>query len=109
MLNQLQVRQWVKLGTHLGLTLTKDQIENTSRSGNPTAETFIAAKKKNIDMNIRDVLEGLLAIREYELAERVCTEQGWACMGVYYIPETPEVLWLPFGTIDRICMGFCCM
>ena len=107
MLSQLQVRQWVKLGTHFGLT--KDQIENFRSHGNPTAETFITAKKKNIDMNFRDVLEGLLAIGEYELAERVCTEQGWSCMVMYYIPETPEVLWLPLGTTDGICKGFCCM
>ena len=75
-LSQLKVDLWVRLAIHYGLR--KDQIETIRSSGNPTAETFIAAKKENVDFNWRDVLEGLLAIGEYELAERVCTEQGWS-------------------------------
>ena len=37
--------------------------------------------KRDIDMNIRDILEGLLAAGEYEMAEHVCTstEQGLSC------------------------------
>ena len=79
MLSQLQVHQWVKLAVHFGLS--KDQIETIRSSQNPTAETLIAAKKKNIDLKMKDILEGILAIGELELAERLCTEQGWSCHG----------------------------
>ena len=50
-------------------------------------ETFVAAKKDNIDFNWKDVSEGLLAIGEYELAERVCTEQGWLCNSKCFSPS----------------------
>ena len=78
MLSQLQVHQWVKLAVHFGLS--KDQIEAIRSSQNHTAETFIAAKKENIGISWRDVIESLMAIGEYELAKRVCTEQGWLCI-----------------------------
>ena len=76
-LSQLRVDPWVRLAIHFGLKNNK--IETIRNSGNPTAETLIAAKKDNIDFNWKNVSEGLLAIGEYKLAERVCTEQGWLC------------------------------
>ena len=71
------MHQWVKLAIHFGLS--KDQIETIRSSQNPTAETLIAAKKENIELKWKNVLESLLLVGEYELAEHVCTNQGWSC------------------------------
>ena len=84
-LSQLKVDPWVRLAIHYGLK--KDKIETIRNSVNTTAETFVAAKKDNIDFNWKDVSEGLLAIGEYELAERVCTEQGWLCNSKCFNPS----------------------
>ena len=108
-LSQLKVDPWVRLAVHT--KLSKDKIETIRRSGNPTAKIFIAAKKENLDFKWKDVLEGLLAIGEYELAERVCTEQGWLsnskCLGtlpLIYL-ESPNSVTTPLNTINlRVCM-----
>ena len=84
-LSQLKVDPWVRLAIHYGLK--KDKIETIRNSVNTTAETFVAAKKDNIDFNWKDVSEGLLAIGEYELAECVCTEQGWLCNSKCFSPS----------------------
>ncbi len=39
-------------------------------------ESLCTIKIDNIDMQWKDVVEGLLGIREYELANNVCLEQG---------------------------------
>ena len=108
-LSQLKVDPWVRLAVNT--KLTKDKIETIRRSVNPTAETFIEAKKENIDFKWKDTLEGLLAIGEYKLAERVCTEQGWLsnskCLGtlpLIYL-ESPNSVTTPLNTINfRVCM-----
>lgn len=79
LLSQLKVHQWVDLGVHFGLEI--DQIESIRSSQNPSAEIFITAKKKNIDLSWKDVLEGLFAIGEYEVAESVCIKRGISCIG----------------------------
>ncbi|XP_064387634.1 uncharacterized protein LOC135335894 isoform X2 [Halichondria panicea] len=73
-LSQLEYNQWFQLGIRLGLG--KDQLEAIKKSQHPTAATLQAAKIKNIDMLWKDIVEALLSIGEYELAESVCTQQG---------------------------------
>ena len=80
-LSKLSVHQWVKLALHFGLS--KDQIENISP--NPPASTFIEAKVKQIDLNWQKIVEGLLTVGEYEVADRVCTEQGWLLQMCYLL------------------------
>ena len=84
LLSSLKVHQWVKLGIHFGLT--KDQIETIRSCQNPTAETFLAAKKGNIELKWKEIVQSLLAVGEYELAERVCIEQGWSYHGRVFLP-----------------------
>ncbi len=71
-LSQLECDQWLQLGVRLGLG--NDQLE--TKSQHPTAATLKAAKIKNIDMQWKDILEALVSIGEYKLAESVCTQQG---------------------------------
>ncbi|XP_064387638.1 uncharacterized protein LOC135335896 isoform X2 [Halichondria panicea] len=73
-LSQLEYNQWFQLGIRLGLG--KDQLETIKKNQHPTAATLQAAKIKNIDMLWKDIVEALLSIGEYELAESVCTQQG---------------------------------
>ena len=46
-------------------------------SVNPSTETFLAAKVNNTELKWRDILEALLSIGEYKLADHVCSERGW--------------------------------
>ncbi len=73
-LNQLEYDKWHQLGVHLGLD--NDQLDSIRKNQHPTAATLQAAKVKNIDMQWKDILEALLSIGEYKLAESVCTQQG---------------------------------
>ena len=73
-LSKLECDQWLQLGVHLGLG--NDQLETIKKSQHPTAATLQAAKIKNIDMQWKDIVEALVSIGEYKLAERVCTQQG---------------------------------
>ena len=91
-MSQLKVDPWVRLAVHT--KLSKDKIETIRRNRNPTGKIFIAAKKENLDFKWKDVLEGLLAIGEYELAERVCTEQGWLSNSKCFNPS-PSFTWSP--------------
>ena len=68
------MKQWFKLGIHLGLT--EDQLKKSELSENPTGAVLIAAKVNNIDLNWKQVTEGLLAIWEYILAESLCNDHG---------------------------------
>ena len=74
LLSQLKVDQWLKLGHHLNLT--DEELESLKKSPHPTAATLLAAKTKNIDVTWKDVVESLLHIGEYKLAETVCSQQG---------------------------------
>ena len=74
LLSQLKVDQWLKLGHHLNLT--DEELESLKKSPHPTAATLITAKTKNIDVTWKDVVESLLHIGEYKLAETVCSQQG---------------------------------
>ncbi len=73
-LSQLECDQWFQLGVRLGLG--NDQLETIKKSQHPTAATLQAAKIKNIDMQWKDIVEALVSIGEYKLAESVCTQQG---------------------------------
>ncbi len=73
-LSQLECDQWLQLGVRLGLG--NDQLETIKKSQHPTAATLQAAKIKNIDMQWKDIVEALVSIGEYKLAESVCTQQG---------------------------------
>ena len=73
-LSQLECDQWFQLGVCLGLG--NDQLETIKKSQHPTAATLQAAKIKNIEMQWKDIVEALVSIGEYKLAESVCTQQG---------------------------------
>ncbi len=73
-LMQLDCDQWLQLGVHLGLD--NDQLECIEKSQHPTAATLRAAKVKNIDMQWKDIVEALVSIGEYKLADCVCNQQG---------------------------------
>ncbi|XP_064387477.1 uncharacterized protein LOC135335830 isoform X4 [Halichondria panicea] len=73
-LSQLECDQWLQLGVRLGLS--NDQLETIKESQHPTAATLQAAKIKNIDMQWKDIVEALVSVGEYKLAESVCTQQG---------------------------------
>ncbi len=73
-LSQLECDQWLQLGVSLGLG--NDQLETIKKSQHATAATLQAAKVKNIDMQWKDIVEALVSIGEYKLAESVCTQQG---------------------------------
>ena len=73
-LSQLECDQWLQLGVCLGLG--NDQMETIKKSQHPTAVTLQAAKINNIDMQWKDIVEALVSIGEYKLAESVCTQQG---------------------------------
>ena len=73
-LSQLECDQWLQLGVRLGLG--NDQLETIKKSQHPTAATLQAAKIKNIDIQWKDIVEALVSIGEYKLAESVCTQQG---------------------------------
>ena len=42
----------------------------------PSTETFLAAKVNNMELKWKDILEALLSIAEYQLADRVCSDRG---------------------------------
>ena len=73
-LGKLEVDQWFKLGLQLGLT--SYELESLKYSTQPTSSTLIAAKVKNIDLNWKHVVKGLLLVGEYEVAEMVCSKHG---------------------------------
>ncbi len=73
-LSQLDCDEWLLLGICLGLG--NDQLETIKKSQHPTAATLQAAKIKNIGMQWKDIVEALVSIGEYKLAESVCTQQG---------------------------------
>ncbi|XP_064388252.1 uncharacterized protein LOC135336416 isoform X2 [Halichondria panicea] len=73
-LSQLKCDQWLQLGVRLGLG--NDQLDTIKKSQHPTTETLQAAKLKNIDMQWKDIVEALMSIGEYKLAESVCSQQG---------------------------------
>ena len=73
-LSQLECDQWLQLGVRFALG--NDQLETIKKSQHPTAATLQAAKIKNIDMQWKDIVEALVSIGEYKLAESVCTQQG---------------------------------
>ena len=43
----------------------------------PSTETFLAAKVNNMELKWKDILEAILSIGEYQLADRVCSNRGW--------------------------------
>ena len=47
------------------------------KSEYPSTETFLAAKVNNMELKWKDVLEAILSIGEYQLADRVCRHRGW--------------------------------
>ena len=73
-LSELQVNKWYEMGLHLGVT--KDEMERLRISRHPTTLTFLAAKTKNMELRWKDILQALLSVEEYELADHVCTKQG---------------------------------
>ena len=76
-LSELKVDQWFKVGLQLGLT--EYQLGHLKKSSQPTAATLLEAKKKNIDLNWKCVVESLLLVGEYKVAESVCSQQGLLC------------------------------
>ncbi len=79
----LECDQWLQLGVHLGLG--NDLLESIRKSQHPTAATLQAAKIKNIDMQWKDIVEALVSIGEYKLAESVCTQQGQQMTYIYIV------------------------
>ncbi len=74
-LNQLRCDQWLTLGVRLGLG--NDRLKTIIKNQHPIAAiTLQAAKIKNIDMQWKDIVEALVSIGLYKLAESVCTQQG---------------------------------
>ena len=73
-LSQLECDQWLQLGVRF--RLENDQLETIKKSQHPIAATLQAIKIKNIDMQWKDIVEALVSIGEYMLAESVCTQQG---------------------------------
>ena len=100
MLSQLKVNQWLKLGHHLNLT--DEELESLKKSPHPTAATLLAAKTKNIDVTWKDVVESLLHIGEYKLAETVCSQQG---LSLASSPLSVQSF-TAFRNISRICSGY---
>ena len=74
-LSELKVDQWFKLGLQLGVT--EDQLKNLKKRPQPTAATLLAAKVRNSDLNWKHVVESLVLVGEYKVAETVCRQQGW--------------------------------
>ncbi len=70
----MEFDQWLQLGVCLGLS--NDQLETIKKSQHPTAATLQAAKIKNTDMQGKDIVEALVSIGEYKLAESVCIQQS---------------------------------
>ena len=73
-LSKFQVDRWHELGAHLGLT--EDQLKRAKKRPQPTASVLIDAKINNIDLMWNKIVESLLRIGEYELAESICNEYG---------------------------------
>ena len=73
-LSQLECHQWLQLGAHFGLD--NHTLDSIKKSQHPKAETLQTAKIKNIDMQWKDIVEALVSIGEYKLAESVCAKQG---------------------------------
>ena len=73
-LSQVRVDHWFKLGLLLGLA--EDKLKNLKKSSQPTAATLLAAKVTNIDLNWKHIVESLLLVGEYQVAESVCSQQG---------------------------------
>ena len=48
----------------------------TEKSRHPTTEIFLAAKIKNIELKWKDIIQALLKIEEYKVADDVCSDQG---------------------------------
>ena len=51
-------------------------MECLRSSQHPTTLTFLAAKTKNMELRWKDILQALLSVEEYRLADHVCTKQG---------------------------------
>ena len=73
-LNKLRVEQWFQLGFYFGLS--GNQLKSLKNNDNPTADTLVSAKAKNIDLKWVRIVQGLLNIGDYKLAESVCSQQG---------------------------------
>ena len=73
-LRKLKINEWFKLGLQLGLT--EDHLVSFKKSSQPTGETLIAAKVKNIELNWKHIVKSLLLIGEYKVANTVSFEQG---------------------------------
>ena len=73
-LNKLRVEQWFQFGFYFDLT--GNQLKSLKNNDNPTADILVAAKVKNIDLKWVQIVQGLLNIGDYELAESVCIQQG---------------------------------
>ena len=77
---QLHVDRWYDLGRHL--RLTNDQLEEAKKNPNPTAAVLLAAKVKNINLKWSDIVEALLRVGEYEVAQRIANEHSELYHGV---------------------------
>ena len=73
-LSYLSVDKWYQLGIYFGLS--EDQLEEAKTSTHPTTAILHAAKLNNQELKWSQVVEALVRIGEYELAESVCNEQG---------------------------------
>ena len=74
-LSRYQVYKWHDLGLHFHLS--EDQMGHVRNSEYPSTETFLAAKVNNKELKWKDILEALQSIGEYQLSDRVCSDQGW--------------------------------
>ena len=57
--------------------MSEDHLESLKKNPQPTAATLLAAKVKNIDLKWKHIVESLLLVGEYEVANTVCSQQGW--------------------------------
>ena len=73
-LGELKFNHWFKTGLNLGLD--KDELQSLKNSPQPSAATLLAAKVKNINLNWKHIVEGLLLAGENEVAESLCSRRG---------------------------------
>ncbi len=103
-LSKLECDQWLQLGACLGLG--NDQLKTIKKSQHPTAATLRAAKIKNIDMQWKDIVEALVSIGEYKLAESVCTQQGQQLTSPIILLAFVTFLFGKLRLVLQACVGY---
>ena len=64
----------------------------------PSTETFLAAKVNNKELKCKDILEAILSIGEYQLADRVCSDRGWLLSQLSSLEYQLQLLGIPISS-----------